>query len=245
MFNTVPTIQNKGKQKMIDTGIDDMFSGMIGRIAPGCCRLSYNGKIAVKTSNGKYKTYNLKTGNLTNCERFVLDIADDFFMVMPTRKLRVGDIIVFNGKPKCIIAVQEKTVSAVNYDTSVVETIIPERHVFMGKQFYGKVVSLMSAGFGGKGNSFVKNMMKMKLMGAMMGGKSVGNLFGGEGSNMLPMMLLMGNGSMDGMFGDMFNDDDESGALSLFGDDDEDDDEEEAELEPAPKKLKKAKKATK
>ena len=225
---------------MIDTGIDDMFSGMIGRIAPGCCRLSYNGKIAVKTSNGKYKTYNLKTGNLTNCERFVLDIADDFFMVMPTRKLRVGDIIVFNGKPKCIIAVQEKTVSAVNYDTSVVETIIPERHVFMGKQFYGKVVSLMSAGFGGKGNSFVKNMMKMKLMSAMMGGKGVGNLFGStDGNSMLPMMVLM-----DGMFGDMFNDDDESGALSLFGDDDddEDDDEEEGEL---PKKVKKAKKASK
>lgn len=244
MLNTVPTTKTKKENKMIDTGLDDMFSGMIGRIAPGCCRLSYNGKIAVKTSNGKYKTYNLKTGNLTNCERFVLDIADDFFMVMPTRKLRVGDIIVFNGKPKCIIAVQEKTVSAVNYDTSVVETIIPERHVFMGKQFYGKVVSLMSAGFGGKGNSFVKNMMKMKLMSAMMGGKGVGNLFGGaEGGSMLPMMLLMGNGSMDGMFGDMFNDDDESGALSLFGDDDdEDDDEEEGEL---PKKSKKAKKATK
>ena len=233
---------------MIDAGIDDMFSGMIGRIAPGCCRLSYNGKIAVKTSNGKYKTYNLKTGNLTNCERFVLDIADDFFMVMPTRKLRVGDIIVFNGKPKCIIGVQDKTVSAVNYDTAVVETIIPERHVFMGKQFYGKVVSLMSAGFGGKGNSFVKNMMKMKLMGAMMGGKSSGNLFGSDGNNMLPMMLLMGNGSMDGIFGDMFDDDDEGcGCLSLFADDDDecDDDDDEAEEAPHKLKVKKTKKAAK
>ena len=234
---------------MIDTGIDDMFSGMIGRIAPGCCRLSYNGKIAVKTSNGKYKTYNLKTGNLTNCERFVLDIADDFFMVMPTRKLRVGDIIVFNGKPKCIIGVQDKTVSAVNYDTAVVETIIPERHVFMGKQFYGKVVSLMSAGFGGKGNSFVKNMMKMKLMGAMMGGKSSGNLFSGDGNSMLPMMLLMGNGSMDGMFGDMFDDDDDDrSCLSLFADedeDDEDDDDEETVKVSRKPKVKKTKKATK
>ena len=55
---------------------DNMFNGVIGKIQKGCCRLSMNGKIAIKTSDG-YKVYNEKTGNLTNCSNFVLDIADD------------------------------------------------------------------------------------------------------------------------------------------------------------------------
>lgn len=211
---------------------DNMFNGIMGKIAPGCCRLGYNGNIAVRTSNCKYKTYNIKKGTLTNCERFVLNACDDLFMVMPTRKLKVGDIVIFNGKPKCIIEVQDKTVKAVNYDDSTIDTIIPERHVFMGKQFYGKIVSIMGSGFGATKGGFFKNMMKFKMMSAMMGGKSggLGDMFGGEGGSMLPMMMLMGNGSMDGMFGDMFgdgeDDDDESFKLP-FGDGDEADGEEE------------------
>lgn len=38
----------------------EMFNGMFGKIAHGMCRLSMNGGIAVKTSNG-YKSYNMKT----------------------------------------------------------------------------------------------------------------------------------------------------------------------------------------
>lgn len=42
----------------------NVFNGMFGKIAPGMCRLSMNGGIAVKTSNG-YKSYNVKNGRLT------------------------------------------------------------------------------------------------------------------------------------------------------------------------------------
>ena len=48
----------------------NVFNGMFGKIAPGMCRLSMNGGIAVKTSNG-YKSYNVKNGRLTNCDSFV------------------------------------------------------------------------------------------------------------------------------------------------------------------------------
>lgn len=45
---------------------DNMFDGIMGKIKPGCCRLSMNGRVAVRTSDGTYKTYNPATGNLTN-----------------------------------------------------------------------------------------------------------------------------------------------------------------------------------
>ena len=54
------------------------FNGMFGKLAHGMCRLTMNGRIAVKTSNG-YKSYNVNTGKLTNCSNFVFDIGDDFF----------------------------------------------------------------------------------------------------------------------------------------------------------------------
>lgn len=37
----------------------NMFNGMFGKVANGMCRLSMNGEVAVKTSDG-YKTYNIK-----------------------------------------------------------------------------------------------------------------------------------------------------------------------------------------
>lgn len=39
--------------------IQNSFSGLFGKIAPGMCRITMNGNIAVKTTKG-YKTYNVK-----------------------------------------------------------------------------------------------------------------------------------------------------------------------------------------
>lgn len=54
------------------------MNGLFGKIANGMCRISMDGKIAIKTSGG-YKTYDVETGHLMNCDSFVLDIANDFF----------------------------------------------------------------------------------------------------------------------------------------------------------------------
>ena len=183
---------------------ENMFSGVMGKIKPGCCRLGMNGRIAIKTSDG-YKTYDKKSGNVTNCSNFVLDASDDFFMVIPTRKLREGDIVLINGKPMYILEVKAKNrVEAMDYETSTIQTVIPERHAIMGRKFYGKIVSLIGSGFGAGKGGFFKNMLKLKMMSSMMSG-SGDNAFGG---NNLAMMMLMGNGSMDGLF-DGFMDDEE------------------------------------
>ena len=82
--------------------MNNFLNGMFGKVGTGMCRLSMSGGIAVKTSNG-YKSYNVKTGRLTNCDNFAFDIGQDFFFIIPTNKVTAGDIIFANGKPKCVI----------------------------------------------------------------------------------------------------------------------------------------------
>jgi hypothetical protein len=175
---------------------------MFGKLGPGMCRLTMNGKIAVKTSGG-YKSYNVKTGRLTNCSNFVFNIGDDFFFIIPTNKVDVGDIILVKGKPQCVIEVDKKTLKVMNYEDMTIDTIVPERHVFMGNSyFYGKIVSLLGSS-AGKGKNGMAQMMKFMMMNQMMGGNiTTGN------SNMFPMMLMMNGGSdsiFDGMLDGMFD----------------------------------------
>lgn len=214
---------------------ENMFKGVMGRIQPGKCRLSLNGRVAIQTSDG-YKTYNEKTGNLTNCSNFVLDLADDLFMVIPTRTLKPGDIVFINGKPMYILEIKSKNrVEAMNYEDSTIQTVIPERHAIMGRKFYGKIVSLIGKGFTGSKGGFFKNMLKLKMMSAMMGGsKDVDGMFGG--SNALPMMMLMGGGSMDGLFDGIMADEDENdecGFDGLFGEVDDEEEVDEEVVRPA------------
>lgn len=176
---------------------------MFGKISSDCCKLSINGDIAIKTSSG-YKTYNIKTGKLTNCSNFVFNMGDmDCFFLIPTNKVQKGDIIIANGQPKCVISVDESNnnLQAINYETSVIETIIPERHVFMGNTyFYGKIVSM----FGNIKKNGSKNIMKYMMMSEMMKSMS-----GNSNSNsMWPMFMMMNNEDMfSGMF-DMMGIDD-------------------------------------
>ena len=175
---------------------------MFGKIAPGMCRLSMNGGIAVSTANG-YKSYNLKTRRLTNCTNFVFDIGEDFFFVIPTNKVEPGDIILVNGKPRCVVSAEKETITVINYEDSTVDTILPERHVFMGNTyFYGKIVSMFGNNFAGKKNGMNK-MMSYMMMSEMM--KGSGGTSGGNA--MLTMMMLMGSGSNP--FADMFSFDDD------------------------------------
>lgn len=193
---------------------DNILKGSIFQpVKAGNCRLTPNGQIAVKTENG-YKSYNLEKNKLVNQSNFVFDIGDDFFYVIPTNKVKPGDIILVNGKPKCVVKAEKDRIEVVNYETSTLEVQLPERHVFMGNTyFYGKIVSLFGSNFG-KGNNMVKMMLKMKMMESFMGGKGstdFGGMFGGsDGNNMFKTMMLMNmlngnNGGIGDMFDNMFD----------------------------------------
>lgn len=177
---------------------ENFMGTMFGKIAPGMCRLSMSGGIAVKTESG-YKSYDVNTNRLTNCSNFVFDIGEDFFFVIPTNKVHKGDIILASGKPKCVIDATKDKITVINYEDSTVETLLPERHVFMGNTyFYGKIVSMFGDNF--KGKKSTKNIMQYMMMSEMMKGSSSNSSM----SNALPFMMMFGGG-MDNMFSGMFD----------------------------------------
>lgn len=207
---------------------DNIFGNMFGKIGAGMCRLTPNGKIAVKTSSG-YKSWDNDKKKLTNQSNFVFDIGEDFFFVIPTNKVKPGEIILVNGKPKAVVSVDKEKIEVVNYEDSTLENIIPERHVFMGNTyFYGRITSLFGSNFGkkkGMGN-MMKMMLQMQMMKSLTGGNTsttsnpLASMTSGGDGNMLQtmmMMNMMGGSDMSNMFDNMFD----------FDDDSEDDDKEE------------------
>lgn len=196
----------KGEVKMFE--MENTFKGLFGKVQEGLCRLSVNGSIAIKTSHG-YKSYNVETGKLTNCSNFVFDIGQDMFFVIPTNKVEPGDIILVQGKPMTVREVKGKnSIEVFNYEDSSIDTIVPERHIFLGTTyFYGKIVSMLgNTGFL-KGEKGVNKMIQLMLMGQLMGKNNGNNMFSG----MMPFMLMQNksfNNLFDGMFDFGFNEED-------------------------------------
>ena len=174
-------IQRKEKEEMFDFG--NMFNGMFKPVAKGYCKMGMNGQVAVKTSTG-YKTFNIKTKKLTNCSNFAFDM-DGAFWVVPTFKVEIGDIVLVNGKPRCVIEVGANSIKTFSYEDSTIDEVVPEHHVFMGKTYcYGKIFSpFMNMS---KSDGAMDSMMKMMMMSQMFGGNT------GSGMNgMNPMMFMM------------------------------------------------------
>ena len=197
-------VKKEQKKESNDSMFDasNMMNKYFGKVANGMVRLSMNGDMAIKTSNG-YKTYDVKTGTLTNCDSFVFDLGSEFFFIIPTNKVETGDVILASGKPHCVIKAENNRIEALRYEDGSIVTIIPEHHVFMGKTyFYGKIVSMFGKIKGGKG---MNGMMKYMMMSEMMKGNGGNN---NSMSSMLPMMMFM-NGGMGDMFDGMFDFDEE------------------------------------
>ena len=57
-YKVEATINTKGKHNMFnfDFNMGNTFKGMFGKIDKGLCALSMSGGIAIRTSNGSYKT---------------------------------------------------------------------------------------------------------------------------------------------------------------------------------------------
>lgn len=198
---------------MDTSSMTNMFNGLFGKIEPGKCKLSVNGDIAIQTSSG-YKSYNMKTGRLVNCDTLALDIGSEFFFVIPTNHVKTGDIILVNKKPMCVKEVIDKNqITVINYEDSTIDTLIPERHMFLGSSyFYGKIVSMFGNTNFLKGAKGTNKMIQLMMLSEMMkgnGNTNSSNMF----SNMLPLMIMSGKGDFanvfDGMFDFGFSEDEE------------------------------------
>lgn len=214
-----------------------MFEGTFGKVGAELCAFSPCG-IAVRTSGG-YKSYNIKTGRITNCDGLTFNLGEGIFFVIPTSKVRPGDIILRNGQPVCVRKVNKGSLEIINYETSAVETILPERHVFMGNTWFcGKIVSLFGDGASIAKKGGINKMMKFLMAQSMIGnmGTYVNNPDGtlrkssaatdGAGMSALLPFIMMGGGNMfddmfDGTFDSTFDEDEED----LTGTEDEEDEE--------------------
>ena len=177
---------------------EDMFGGMFKPVIRDSCKLSIDGQIAVRTSGG-YKTYNIKTGKLTNCDNFAFSM-DNMFWVLPTFHVNVGDIILVNGRPHAVREVNDNSIKAFCYEDSTIVEVVPEHHVFMGKTYcYGKIFSP----FLGMANtdSGMQNMMTMMMMSQMMGSKNSSH---NDMMSFNPMMMMFMGGMKDNPFMNMF-----------------------------------------
>ena len=159
--------------------------------------MGMNGKVAVRTSTG-YKTYDIKKHKLTNCDSFAFDM-DGAFWVVPTFKVECGDIILVNGKPRCVIAVGD-TIKVFSYEDSTIDEVVPEHHVFMGKTYcYGKIFSpFMNME---KSDNAMSNMMNMMMMSQMFNGNTTTS--NNMGFN--PMMFMFMNNGGENPFMNMFD----------------------------------------
>lgn len=200
--------ENKNNMNM-DFGFGKMFNGMFAPVAHGYVKMGMNGEVAIRVGND-YKTFDIKRMKLVNCDNFAFDM-DGMFWVVPTFKVECGDIIMVNGKPRCVIEVKDKSIRTFSYENSTIDEIIPEHHVFMGKTYcYGKIFSpFMNMD---KSDNMMSNMMQMAMMSQMFGGNTSNNN-GFMGMNPMAMMFMMNNNNGGNMFSDMF-----AGAFN-FGED--------------------------
>ena len=195
----------------------NMFNGMFKPVARGYCKMGMNGKVAIRTSSG-YKTFDIKKNKLTNCDSFAFDM-DGAFWVVPTFKVERGDIILVNGKPRCVIEVGATSIKTFSYEDSTIDEVLPEHHVFMGKTYcYGKIFSPFM-NMGKDDGSAMSSMMNMMMMSQMF---SNGNTNGTNNMGFNPMMFMMMNNGGENPFMNMFE-----GAFNFGGAEDVDNDEEE------------------
>lgn len=178
------------------------FANMLGKLEPDTVRLTFNGGIAVKTANG-YKTYNVAKKKAVNMDSLVMPDMPAF-LLMPSTKVKVGDIILRDGAFYSIISVDDATNELVgyNYETGKKETLVRETHCFLGNTyFYSKLCSPILSFFGGKpedkkeeGSEASEDTMSALLPLAMMSQN-------GDMNSMLPLLLMSKdcNGESSGM----------------------------------------------
>ena len=179
----------------------EMFNGFSGNVREGCKRHvpPFHERRDRRQDEQWVQVIRREENKLTNCNNFVFPAGDEFFFVIPTNKVEKGDIIIANGKPKCVISADKDTITAINYEDATIQNILPERHVFMGNTyFYGKIVSMFGNCVSGKKG--MDKMFKYMMLSEMMKGSS--NPGSGQMGAMLPFMMMGGDFSdmFDGMF---------------------------------------------
>lgn len=175
---------------------NNVFGDCFKQVSNGCCKMSIDGQIAVKTSTG-YKTFDIKKNRLANCDNFAFDMKG-MFWVVPTFKVSKGDIIMVNGKPRAVIEVKDSYIETFSYEDSTIDKVIPEYHTFFNHTYcYGKIVSPIASMT--KSDEGMGSLMKM-MMFSQMFENNTGNSSSMNGFNPMMFMFMDKDFSMGNMF---------------------------------------------
>ena len=123
--------------------MSDMINFDFGKVPAEKFAVSPYG-IAVKTANGGWVAYDAEKNEVIDAKIFHVD-ADGLFYKIPTPidKIKIGDIIIHQGKPMFVQALNNtNTITAVNYNDASLVTILPIKSPF-GFNFITKVISLV------------------------------------------------------------------------------------------------------
>ena len=134
--------------------LTSVFANMLGTLESDMIRMTFDGKVAVKTTKG-YKTYDVDKKKAINMDSLVMpDMAA--FLLLPSTKVKTGDIILRDGAFYSIISIDDATNELIgyNYEAGKKETIVRETHCFLGNTyFYSKLFSPILSFFGNKPKS--------------------------------------------------------------------------------------------
>lgn len=177
----------KGKSGM---SLSKVF-GKFGKCSKGEFAMSIEGNVAIKRKDGGYSC--LREGKLIDIDTLAVDVDAFYYMPVQSTQLVADDVVlVGNAGIGFVQKVNEDGgIEVYDVNNEVVSTIKPATHFLMPYPFVTKVVSLLSP------NMMENNPLLLMLL---MGKGKDGNFLdkGKSGSNLLPLMLLMGQGGLTG-----------------------------------------------
>lgn len=190
---------SKGSSNKMNINLNNLFD--FGPMNDGNVMYSPYG-LAFRNSNNQYLTYNPTTKKTTDVTGFTIDLEGLIYKVpVGLNSVKPGDIIIHNGKPICIEAVDDNSITCIDIENSEVKIVIPPTNIF-GFNYVTKITPLFNLGTTNPSadNPF-GNIMPYLIFSTLSENGSYGSGF--DMQTLLLMSLL--NGSADGnFFGNIF-----------------------------------------
>lgn len=174
--------------------ITNLFEGAFGP-ANGDLRLALTGTVAVRCSDGRYKTYDVEKDHLIIVSDFTMNGTEGMFFIIPTTNVKKGDLIYVKDKLSFVSDVTDdgNRIKIVNYEDDKIEEILPERYLLWGKTYFFKKIICPFHNIRNANSKSIRSIMKLLMFGQMFGNGNtvpVGSLIS-NGNNNLMMNLLM------------------------------------------------------
>ena len=147
--------------------------------------------MAIRNADGRYVSYDTKSGNIIDVEVFNFDNHNLIFkMPVAVSAIAVGDAIVHMKKPMFVTNI-ENGITAIDIYNGEIKSIVPARNMF-GFNYVTKIISLFN--FTGANTPTADNPFGNMLPFMMMNGG-----FKGDNNDMFMMMAMMNGGNFANM----------------------------------------------